>query len=197
MGASTPEIDMDLNQKTSSLLQSSWNTIQEATKLLENTAGNNGRALRRFLERQFNFGLKQQSAKYINLVLCMNDGFKADLLDEIGIIANEMSAAVEVTIQENPKLHFVGTCRDEAYGLIQLTFHYDIDVKTASVKELRQAVETIQNLNMLHELHLGAVNAEILNHGQSEEACEKQLPVDGASIAAAILQSASEGELAF
>jgi methionine synthase II (cobalamin-independent) len=187
---------MNLNQTTVSLLKITWSTIHETARLLENTAGNNGRALRRFLERQFNYGLKQQSVKYINLVLCMNDLFKADLLDEIGKIANELSAAIAPTLSDNPKLHFVGICRDEAYGLIQLTLHYDIDVKNASVKELRKACETIQSLHMLHEIYLGAVTADILNYGQSEEAGETQLPVDEASIAAAILQSASKGEKA-
>jgi hypothetical protein len=124
---------------------------REAYNLLANTAGNNGRALRRFLSRETIQGSVHQAFT----------AYDEEVSKERYL---ELSAIARATHEQN--LYYIGqldgvavkrsigTCLDEMFRLVQNSYELHLDLATASVKEMRRAVQVVAVLSDNLHAHL-------------------------------------------
>ena len=113
-----------------------FNVSREGYHLLANQNGNNGRALRRFLTREIDDGQ----------VLQVFNGYGSDLCPaEMAEFTNIAEETRQISLVYLPA-SFVGASRTSADTMFSQIFNsyvLAIDVKTASVAELRKAVEAV------------------------------------------------------
>ncbi|MDO8416609.1 MAG: hypothetical protein Q7S87_10415 [Agitococcus sp.] len=111
-----------------------FEVCREASALLGNTKGNNGRALRRFLSRMAPDGI-------ISQVLVMSPGWSPVQLDAIEQYAVRLAIEVEHYLPSPAEgWSFIGTCRDDMFDVIQNSYKLSYPISTASVRQLRAMV---------------------------------------------------------
>lgn len=123
---------------------------REGERLLSNLEGNNGRALRRFLERVSCDGLVHQVfTQYGDETPEEKLALYPAYAESIRAKAREYSIGAPLKSQ---------TLVDESFGCVQNVYEIGLDIKAASVRELRSCVREIMVLSAL--MHRFAANPD-------------------------------------
>lgn len=123
--------------------------IREASKLLENDQGNNGRAMRRFLGRHG--GVLSDKVVFVQS-FCFEDGFSPAQLLAIEAYAGTVHLLNAANFPKDVGIEFCGTTRDEEFGAVGNAYIVHVSVPTASVRLLRSMVQLVLVINgTLHD----------------------------------------------
>lgn len=121
-----------------------FDVVNEGARLLNHMERNNGRKLRRFVSR--NAGCLENTIVFTQQFTYEN-GYSKVQLAAIEAYARKVHSTNIPMFPERMKFSFMDTIRDDMFGIVSNSYIVAMNVKTASVAELRDIVKVIYVLN--------------------------------------------------
>ncbi|KWT98135.1 MULTISPECIES: hypothetical protein [unclassified Variovorax] len=128
----------------SNLLFEVAGVVREAYKLLDNKQGNNGRAIRRFIRRHG--GCVNGQIVFVQS-FCFEDGYSPEQLAAVERYAKTIDELNATFFPADVVIQKVGCARDDDFGSVANVYIVQLDIDTASVREMRHLVHLVLVLN--------------------------------------------------
>jgi hypothetical protein len=128
----------------SNLLFEVAGVVREAYKLLDNDQGNNGRAMRRFIQRHG--GCINGQIVFVQS-FCFEDGYSPEQLSAIEAYATTIDELNQTLFPSDVIIQKIGCVRDDDFGSVSNAYVVKQDIHSASVREMRELVHLVLVLN--------------------------------------------------